>query len=97
MVTAHVICTKKFIVGGTNWRERDGTQVSDGKVEWMQSAWLLLYYVLCDKWSVELIHPLSGVPHLPFSRPRGSRDYRWEKEEKPKAKVLQSCQVFFFL
>ena len=42
---ARVICTKKFVVGGINWRERDGTQVSDGKVERMQNAWLLLYYV----------------------------------------------------
>ena len=38
-VTAtRVICTEKFIVGGINWRERVGTQVSDGKVEWMQST-----------------------------------------------------------
>ena len=38
------------------------------------------------------------MPCLSFYRPRGSRDYRWEKEEKPKAKeVLQRYRVFFFL
>ena len=30
---ARVISTEKFIVGVTNRRERDGSQVSDGKVE----------------------------------------------------------------
>ena len=29
----HVINTERFIVGGTNGRERDLSQVSDGKVE----------------------------------------------------------------
>ena len=43
--TAHVISTEKFIVGVTNGRERDRSQVSDGKVEWVLRAWLLLNYV----------------------------------------------------
>ena len=42
---AHVISTERFIVGGTNGRERDRSQVSDGKVEWMLRTWLLLSYV----------------------------------------------------
>ena len=45
MAATHVISTKKFIVGVTNERERDMSQVSDGKVEWMSRAWLLLSYV----------------------------------------------------
>ena len=82
MVAAHVICTKNFIVGGTNWRERDGTQVSNGKVERMPRARLLLGYVSC----VEFIRPSSGASYPPFYRPRGSRGYRWEKEEKTKGR-----------
>ena len=42
MAAAHVISTKKFIVGVTNGRERERSQVSDGKVEWALRAWLLL-------------------------------------------------------
>ena len=30
---AHVINTERFIVGGTNGRKRDRSQVSDGKIE----------------------------------------------------------------
>ena len=45
MVAARVIYTERFIVGGTNGRERDRSQVSDGKVKWAQRAWLLLSYV----------------------------------------------------
>ena len=40
--TARVISTEEFIVGITNGRERDMSQVSDGKVEWALRAWLLL-------------------------------------------------------
>ena len=59
---------------------------------------MLLSCVLCDAWCVLFIRPLSGVPCLPFYRPRGRRDYRWKKEEKPEVKkVLRRCQVFFFL
>ena len=83
---ACVITTERFIVGVTNGRERDRSQVSDGKVERALRAWLLLNCVLCDAWCVLLIGPLSGVPCLPFYRLRESRDYRWEKEEKPEAK-----------
>ena len=45
VAVARVICTEKFVVGVTNGRERDMSQVSDGKVEWMLRAWLLLSYV----------------------------------------------------
>ena len=34
VAAAHVISTEKFVVGVTNGRERDMSQVSDGKVEW---------------------------------------------------------------
>ena len=71
---ACVISTERFIVGGTNDRERDRSQVSIG-----------------------LIPPFSGLPYPPFYRPRGSRDYRWEKEEKLEVeKVLRRCRVFLF-
>ena len=42
---ARVISTEKFIVGVINGRERDMSQVSDGKVEWELRVWLLLSYV----------------------------------------------------
>ena len=45
MAAAHVISTKKFIVGVTNGREREMSQGSDGKVEWVLRAWSLLSYV----------------------------------------------------
>ena len=45
MAAAHVISTEKFVVRVTNGRERDKSQVSDGKVEWMLRAQLLLNYV----------------------------------------------------
>ena len=73
-----LLALKRFVVGGTNGREGDRSQVSDGKVERMSRARLLLGYVLC----VESIRPFSGVPCPPFYRLRGSRGYRWEKEEK---------------
>ena len=95
---ACIISTERFVVGGTNGRERDKSQVYDGKVEHVLRARLLLSCVLCGAWCVELIRPLSGVPCLPFYRSRGSRGYRWEKEEKIEAKkVLQRCRVFLFL
>ena len=43
---AYVISTEEFIVGVTNGQERDRSQVSDGKVERVLRAWLLLSYVL---------------------------------------------------
>ena len=45
VAAARVISTEKFVVGVTNGRERDRSQVSDGKVEWVLRAWLLLSYV----------------------------------------------------
>ena len=63
---APVISTKRFIVGVTNGREKDRSQVSDGKVERALRAWLLLSCVLCDAWYVELIPSLVGCHALPF-------------------------------
>ena len=76
-VAAHVISIERFVIGGTNGRERDRSQVSDGKVEWVLRARLLLSCVLCA---------LSGVPCPPFYRPRRSRDYIWEKEKKTRGR-----------
>ena len=45
VAAAHVISTKKFIVGVTNGRERDRSQVSDGKIKWVPRARSLLSYV----------------------------------------------------
>ena len=95
---AHVINTERFVVGGTNGRERDKSQVYDGKVEHVLRARLLLSCVLCGAWCVELIRPLSGVLCPSFYRSRESRDYRWKKEEKTEEKkVLRRCRVFLFL
>ena len=44
-VAAHVISTKRFVVGVINGLERDMSQVSDGKVGRALRAWLLLSYV----------------------------------------------------
>ena len=45
MVVARVISTEKFTVGFTNRRERDRSQVFDGKVERALRVWSLLSYV----------------------------------------------------
>ena len=45
MAAARVISTKKFVVGVTNGRERDMSQVSDGEIEWVPRARSLLSYV----------------------------------------------------
>ena len=45
VAAARVISTEKFVVGVTNGRERDRSQVSDRKDEWVLRAWLLLSYV----------------------------------------------------
>ena len=93
-----LLALKKVHSRGTNGRERDRSEVSDGKVKRALRARLLLSCVLCGAWCVESIYPLSGVPCPPFYRSRGSRDYRWEKEEKTKAKkVLRKCRVFLLL
>jgi hypothetical protein len=54
---ARVISTERFVVEGTNGRERDMSQVSDGKIERVLRARLLLSCVLCGAWSVESIPP----------------------------------------
>ena len=56
---------KRFVVGGTNDRERERSQVSDGMIERTPRAWSLLGCmrdVLClSNWS-----PFVGSPALPF-------------------------------
>ena len=66
VAAARVISTERFIVGGTNSRERDMFEVSNGKVERVQRARLLLSCVLCGAWCVESIPPLVGYPTFPF-------------------------------
>ena len=46
VAAAHIISTERFIVWGTNRRERDRSQVSDGKVEQVLRARMLLSYVV---------------------------------------------------
>ena len=89
-------CRKRFIVGGTNGRERDRSQVSDGMVERTlraRSPLGCMRDVLC----VELI-PLCGVSCPPFYRPRGSRGFTdGRKRKKPKVEVaLRRCRAFPF-
>ena len=88
VAAAHVISTERFVVGGTNGRERDRFQVSDGKVERVLRARMLLSCVLCGAWCAESIAPLSRVLCPPFYKPRESRDYRWEKEKKLEAEKV---------
>ena len=45
MDAARVVSTEKFVVGVTNGRERDRSQVSDGKIELVLRARSLLSYV----------------------------------------------------
>ena len=45
VAAARVTSTEKFVVGVTNRRERDMSQVSSGKNEWVPRARLLLSYV----------------------------------------------------
>ena len=45
VAAARVISTEKFIVGVTNRRERDMSQVSNGKIKWVPRARSLLSYV----------------------------------------------------
>ena len=91
---ARVISTKKrFVVGGTNGRERDRSQVSDGKVKRAPRAWLLLGYMLC----VESIRPLSGASCPLFYRPRGAGVTDGRKRKKSKIeKVIRGSWVFLF-
>ena len=65
------------------------------KIERMPRAWSLLGCVrdvlclcrtgLCVS-HLSKVGPLSGEPCPPFYRPRGSRGYKWEKEEKTKGR-----------
>ena len=97
MAAAHVISTERFIVGVTNGRERDRSQVPDGKVERMLRAWLLLSCVLRDVWCIELISLLVGYPALPFIDQGGAKVTDGRKRKKPEVeKVLRRCWVFLF-
>ena len=63
VVAACIISTERFVAGDTNARERDMSQVSDGKVEWVLRAWMLLSCAVCV-WNRSVI--LVGCPALPF-------------------------------
>ena len=79
-----LLVPKRFIVGGTNGRERERSQVSDGMVERTPRAQSLLGCmsdVLCVELISQKIDPFSGVACPPFYRPRGNRGYRSEKKE----------------
>ena len=75
-----------FVVGCTNDQERDGSQVSDEKVERMLRARLLLGCVLCDVLCVELIPSLVGCPAFPFIDQGGAgvTDGRKKKNQRPR-------------
>ena len=85
-----------FIVGGTNDREREGSQVSKGMVERMPRAWSLLGRmrdVLC----VELIcpksvkkSPFSGEACPPFYRPRGEQGLQMGEKVKTRGQEAPS-------
>ena len=95
---ARVISTKKACSRGTNDRERDMSQVSDGKVEQVLRAWLLLSCMLCGAWCVELIRPLSRVPCPPFYRSRGAgiTDGGKKKNLRPRRSFEDAKSSFSF-
>ena len=74
-----LLAPKKVRSRGTNGRERDRSQVSDGKVERMPRAQLLLGRVLC----VKSIRLFSGVPCPLFYRQRGAEVTDRRKKKKP--------------
>ena len=81
-----LLALKKVRSRGINGRERDMSQVSDGKVERTPRARLLFGCLLCVESDRSKVGPLNGVSCPPFYRPRGSRGYRWVKEEKTKGR-----------
>ena len=86
MVAARVICTKRFIVGGTNGQERDMSQVSDGKVKQVLRAWMLLSYVV---WCVRNQSvPLVGCVAFLFIDQGEAGIIDGTKEEKLEAKKV---------
>ena len=78
---------KRFVVGGTNDREREGSQVSEGMVERMLRACSLLGR-MCDVLCVELVHPKlvpsMGGPTLPFIDQGGAGVTDGRKRKIPK-------------
>ena len=82
---AHVISTERFVVGGTNGRERDMSQVSDGKVKQVLRAWMLLSYVV---WCVRNQSvPLVGCVAFLFidQGEAGIIDGRKKKNQRPRS------------
>ena len=71
VAAACIIRTERFVIGDTNGRERDRSQVSDEKVERMLRARSLLGCmsdVLCVELISQKVGPFSGVPYPPFYR-----------------------------
>ena len=81
---AHVINTERFVVGGTNDRERDRSQVSDGMVERVAESLgrcsivceVLCVFNLCLKSHYFLFLSLSRETHPNPSREGGSQGLR---------------------
>jgi len=69
------------------------SRVSDGKVERTPRARLLLDCMLCVPNDPSKVDPFSGVHCPPFYIPRGSRGYRWKKEEKTKGREGPSGEL----
>ena len=61
-----LLVPKRFVVEGTNGQERDGSQVSDGKVERTPRSRLLLGCLLSIKMIGQKLVPLVGCHALPF-------------------------------
>ena len=61
---AHVISTKRFVVGCTNGRERDMSQVSDGRNEWVPRARSLLGCVFVVWWIDRIRVPIDAMPFI---------------------------------
>ena len=108
IAAACITNTEKFLVGVTNGRERDMSQVSGGKSERVPRAWLLLsrVFVSCScvfiwlesDWG-DLIGSslLHGMPYFPFYRPRESTGYSVgrEENEREREKSFRITGSFF--
>ena len=73
---------------GTNSRERDESQISDGMIEKVAESLVAAQPCVKYRVCVQLLRPVSvplvGGPALPFIDQRGSKGYRSEKEENTK-------------
>ena len=81
------------IVGGTNGRERDGSQVSDGMdekvAESLVAAQLCVKYRVCSTCSLR-VDPLSGGACPPFYRPREEQGLQMGERRKTRGQEAPS-------